>query len=112
MTRSKKNFINKDRTKDININHRTRKLVKCNCILHCHSSKWVDPKTFKRYQQEIDQFCAITSGSQDSSQLKSIKSKPVDNIECESVLTKEDSKEDSEEDFNVMIDKDSTEDNS
>ncbi|CAG8613666.1 16738_t:CDS:2, partial [Funneliformis caledonium] len=88
----------------------------------------------------------------DSSQLKSIKSKPVDvrtssskrrkkqkvrsekelidvpkkrkhynkfrnmisdqNVKCESALTEEDSKEDSEEDFDVTIDEDSTEDDS
>ncbi|CAG8732776.1 4062_t:CDS:2, partial [Funneliformis caledonium] len=57
--------------------------------------KWVDPRTFERHQRKIDRFHAITSESQDFSQLKSIKNKPVDNIE---------------EDFDVMIDKDSTED--
>ncbi|CAG8672659.1 10874_t:CDS:2 [Funneliformis mosseae] len=38
----------------------------------------VDPKIFERHQREIDQFRIIISRSQDSSQLKSIKSKTVD----------------------------------
>ena len=76
--RLKKTCINKDRMKDININSRTRKLVEYKCILHCYGSKWVNLRTFEKYQWEINQFRTITFGSQDSSQLKSIKSKPVD----------------------------------
>ncbi|CAB4494006.1 unnamed protein product [Rhizophagus irregularis] len=35
MTKSKKNRINKDRTKVTDSAPKTRKFVKCNCLLHC-----------------------------------------------------------------------------
>ncbi|PKB93429.1 hypothetical protein RhiirA5_441305 [Rhizophagus irregularis] len=35
MTKSKKNCINKDRTKVTNSAPKTRKFVECNCLLHC-----------------------------------------------------------------------------
>ena len=75
MPKPKTRRINKDRSKISNVGPKTRDLVECNCTLHCNGSKLVDPRTYKRHQQEMDQIRDITSGS---SQLKSIVSNPVD----------------------------------
>ena len=101
MTRSKRTQFYKDNTKDRNIilkttnmsrskksdnkgfakDHttpKTRHLVECKCILHCRGSKLVDPRTFKKHQQELERFRAITSESQHSARSKSIRSNKVD----------------------------------
>src|SRR5215216_7953410 len=101
MTRSKKIHFYKDNTKDRNIipkttnmsrskksdnkgfakdhiTSKTRHLVECKCILHCCSSKLVDPRTFRKYQQELERFRAITSESQHSIRSRSIRSNKVD----------------------------------
>ncbi|PKC04215.1 hypothetical protein RhiirA5_379552 [Rhizophagus irregularis] len=39
MTKSKKNRINKDRTKVTDSAPKTRKFVECNCLLHCGGGK-------------------------------------------------------------------------
>ena len=70
MTRPKKTRINKDRSEVTDSGPRTRDLVECNCLLHCDGSKLVDPRTFKRHQEEVAQFQIIASGSQSSPQLK------------------------------------------
>ncbi|EXX66241.1 hypothetical protein GLOIN_2v1792112 [Rhizophagus irregularis DAOM 181602=DAOM 197198] len=70
MTKSKKNRINKDRTKVTDSAPKTRKFVECNCLLHCGSSKLVDPRTFRRHQEEVNRLQTIASGSQSSSKLK------------------------------------------
>ncbi|CAB4373264.1 unnamed protein product [Rhizophagus irregularis] len=75
MTKSKKNRINKDRTKVTDIAPKTRKFVKCNCLLHCCSSKLVDPRTFRRHQEEVNILQTIASGFQSSSQLKGTRNK-------------------------------------
>ncbi|CAB4478083.1 unnamed protein product [Rhizophagus irregularis] len=70
MTKSKKNHINKDRTKITDSAPKTRKFVKCNYLLHCSSGKLVDPRIFRRHQEEVNILQTIASGSQSSSQLK------------------------------------------
>ncbi|CAB4439268.1 unnamed protein product [Rhizophagus irregularis] len=70
MTKSKKNRINKDRTKVTDSAPKTRKFVECNCLLHCGGGKLVDPRTFRRHQEEVNRLQTIASGSQSSSQLK------------------------------------------
>ena len=55
MTRPKKTRINKDHSKVTNIDPRTRGLVECTCLLHCNSSKFVDPRTFEKHQKKIKQ---------------------------------------------------------
>ena len=79
MPRPKKKRINKDCTKKYSINLKTRNLVECKCILHCHGSKLVDPKTLKKHQEEVEWFCIITSESHGTFQLSNTKSKS-DNI--------------------------------
>ena len=67
ITRPKKTRINKDHSKVTNIDPRTRGLVECTCLLHCNGSKFVDPRTFEKYQKKIKQlelFQTITSESQ------------------------------------------------
>ena len=59
-----KKRIYKDRF--TNIRPKTRNRVECNCTLHCNGSKWVDPRTFERHQQEIERFRTITSVPQTS----------------------------------------------
>ena len=76
MTRPKKTRINKDRSEVTDSGPRTRDLVECNCLLHCDGSKLVDPRTFKRHQEEVAQFQIIASGSQSSPQLKGGRNKP------------------------------------
>jgi len=61
MSRSKKSD-NKGFAKDRNT-PKTRHLVECKCILHCRGSKLVDPRTFRKHQQELERFRAITSES-------------------------------------------------
>ncbi|CAB4379520.1 unnamed protein product [Rhizophagus irregularis] len=73
MTKSKKNRINKDRIKVTDSAPKTRKFVECNCLLHCGGGKLVDPRTFRRHQEEVNQLQTIASGSQSSSQLKDTK---------------------------------------
>ncbi|CAB5394204.1 unnamed protein product [Rhizophagus irregularis] len=70
MTKSKKNRINKDRTKVTDSAPKTKKFVECNCLLHCGGGKLVDPRTFRRYQEEVNRLQTIASGSQSSSKLK------------------------------------------
>ncbi|CAB5357953.1 unnamed protein product [Rhizophagus irregularis] len=70
MTKSKKNRINKDCTKVTNSAPKTRKFVECNCLLHCGGGKLVDPRTFRRHQEEVNRLQTIASGSQSSSKLK------------------------------------------
>src|SRR5256885_16334543 len=71
-----KKRIHKDRSTDIR--PKTRNRVECNCTLHYNGSKWVDPKVFKRHQQEIECFCTITSVPQSTSQFRSSMSSSVD----------------------------------
>src|ERR1044071_8679460 len=68
--------IHKDRSTDIR--PKTRNRVECNCTLHCNGSKWVDPRTFERHQQEIELFRTITSVPQSTSQFRSFMSSSVD----------------------------------
>ena len=51
-----KKRIHKDRSTDTR--PKTRNRVECNCMLHYNGSKWVDPRTFERHQQEIER-CSI-----------------------------------------------------
>src|SRR5215216_5882236 len=83
MSRSKKSD-NKDFAKDRNT-PKTRHLVECKCILHCRGSKLVDPRTFRKHQQELERFRAITSESQYSTRSRSIRSNKV-NIRTSSTL--------------------------
>lgn len=71
-----KKRIHKDRSTDIR--PKTRNRVECNCTLHCNGSKWVDPRTFERHQQEIERFRTITSVPQSTSQFRSSMSSSVD----------------------------------
>ncbi|UZO13356.1 uncharacterized protein OCT59_004856 [Rhizophagus irregularis] len=70
MIKSKKNHINKNRTKVTDSAPKTRKFVECNCLLHCGGDKLVDPRTFRRHQEEVNRLQTIASGSQSSSKLK------------------------------------------
>ena len=79
MTRTKQKRANKDRSKDTNFGPRTRKLVECKCTLHCNGSKLVDPRTFKKHQQETNRFRTIASGSQGSSRSR-ITGNKTDNV--------------------------------
>ncbi|GBC05942.1 hypothetical protein RclHR1_06510009 [Rhizophagus clarus] len=80
MIRPKKNCINKDHLEVTDDNSKTREFVKCNCLLHCSGSKLMDPRTFKKHQEEVAQFQIIASGSQSSSQIKGIRNK-LDHVE-------------------------------
>src|SRR5881227_3779672 len=71
-----KKCIHKDHT--TNIRPKTRNCVKCNCMLYCNGSKWMDPRTFERHQQEMKRFRTITSVPQSTSQFRSSMSSPVD----------------------------------
>src|SRR5207248_2903291 len=71
-----KKRIHKDRSTDTR--PKTRNRVECNCTLHCNGSKWVDPRTFERHQQEIECFRTITSVLQSTSQFRSSMSSSVD----------------------------------
>src|SRR5213082_2206724 len=71
-----KKRIHKDRSTDTR--PKTRNRVECNCTLHCNGSKWVDPRTFERHQQEIERFRTITSVPQSTSQFRSSMSSSVD----------------------------------
>src|SRR5213596_1263617 len=71
-----KKRIHKDRSTDTR--PKTRNRVECNCTLHCNGSKWVDPRTFERHQQEIERFRTITSVPQSTSQFRSSMSGSVD----------------------------------
>src|SRR5256714_8974827 len=71
-----KKRIHKDHSTDNR--PKTRNRVKCNCTLHCNGSKWVDPRTFERHQQEIERFRTITSVPQSTSQFRSSMSSSVD----------------------------------
>src|SRR5438445_762323 len=71
-----KKRIHKDRSTDTR--PKTRNRVECNCTLHCNGSKWVDPRTFERHQQEIARFRTITSVPQSTSQFRSSMSSSVD----------------------------------
>src|SRR5256714_14035554 len=71
-----KKRIHKDRSTDTRL--KTRNRVECNCTLHCNGSKWVDPRTFERHQQEIECFRTITSVPQSTSQFRSSMSSSVD----------------------------------
>ena len=74
MPRSRKKRIHNDRSKVTSIGPKTRDLIECKCILHCNGSKWVDPRTFEKHQQEVERFRAIAS----KHQLKRTRSRPVD----------------------------------
>src|SRR5205085_8187487 len=71
-----KKCIHKDRS--TNTRPKTRNRVEYNCTLHCNGSKWVDPRTFERHQQEIERFRTITSVPQSTSQFRSSMSSLVD----------------------------------
>src|ERR1051325_122785 len=71
-----KKRIHKDRS--TNIRPKTRNRVECNCTLHCNGSKWVDPRTFEKHQQEMERFRTITSAPQSTSQFRSSIRSPVD----------------------------------
>src|ERR1041385_8609709 len=71
-----KKCIHKDHS--INIRPKTRNRVECNCTLHCNGSKWVDPRTFEKHQQEMERFRTITSAPQSTSQFRSSIRRPVD----------------------------------
>src|SRR5881397_2563591 len=71
-----KKRIHKDRSTDTR--PKTRNRVECNCTLHCNGSKWVNPRTFERHQQEIECFHTITSVPQSTSQFRSSMSSSVD----------------------------------
>src|SRR2546422_11715589 len=71
-----KKRIHKDRSTDTR--PKTRNRVECNCTLHCNGSKWVDPKTFEKHQQEMEHFHTITSVPQSTSQFRSPMSSLVD----------------------------------
>jgi hypothetical protein len=79
MPRSRKKRIHNDRSKVTSIGPKTRDLIECKCILYFNGSKWVDPRTFEKHQQEVEQFRAIAS----KHQLKSTRSRPV-NVESSS----------------------------
>jgi len=78
MTRLKKYRINKDHLIVPNINTKTRNLVECKCALHCHGSKLVDPRTFKRHQQELVRLRSITSDYKSSHRLRNTRRNQVD----------------------------------
>src|SRR5947199_10051497 len=71
-----KKHIHKDCS--TNIRPKIRNRVECNCTLHCNGSKWVDPRTFERHQQEIECFRTITFVPQSTSQFRSSMSSSVD----------------------------------
>src|SRR6059036_1380609 len=75
MPKNAKKRIHKDRSTDTR--PKTRNRVECNCTLHCNGSKWVDPRTFERHQQEIERFHTITSVPQSTSQFRSSMSSSV-----------------------------------
>src|SRR5207245_11500044 len=77
-----KKRIHKDRSTDTR--PKTRNRVECNCTLHCNGSKWVDPRTFERHQQEIERFSTITSVPQSTYQFISSMSSSVD-VESSSI---------------------------
>jgi hypothetical protein len=54
MTRQKKKRINKDPSEVTDSAPKTRNFVKCNCLLHCDGSKLVDPRVFRKHQEEAD----------------------------------------------------------
>src|SRR5881398_489778 len=87
-----KKRIYKDRSTDTR--PKTRNRVECNCTLHCNGSKWVDPRTFERHQQEIERFRTITSVPQSTSQFRSSMSSSVD---VESSTSKRRRKQEEEE---------------
>src|SRR5438067_2970437 len=60
-----KKRIHKDRFTDTR--PKTRNRVECNCTLHYNGSKWVDPRTFERHQQEIECFrtIGVSAGKRD-----------------------------------------------
>ncbi|CAG8708991.1 12756_t:CDS:2 [Funneliformis caledonium] len=75
MPRPKKSRINKDRSNITETGPKTRDLVKCNCMLCCHDSKWVDPRIFERHQNEYNKYQTMASESYKSSQSKNPKEK-------------------------------------
>src|SRR5256885_5227486 len=89
-----KKRIHKDRSTDTR--PKTRNRVECNCTLHCNGSKWVDPRTFERHQQEIERFCTITSVPQSTSQFRSSMSSSVD-VGSSSTLKRRRKQEEEEE---------------
>ena len=77
MPRPKRSRINKDRSNITETGPRTRDLVECNCMLRCHGSKWVDPRTFERHQNEYNEYQTMASESYKSSQSKKSESKCI-----------------------------------
>ena len=67
MTKPKKKRINKNCMREPKISSKTRKLVECKCILHCHGSKMVDPRTLKKHRKEMELLRVITSESHGTS---------------------------------------------
>src|SRR2546423_3944820 len=65
-------------------------------MLHCNGSKWVDSRTFKRHQQEIERFRTITSVPQSTSQFRSSMSSSVD-VESSSTSKRRRKQEEEEE---------------
>ncbi|CAG8724146.1 10976_t:CDS:2 [Funneliformis caledonium] len=86
MLKPKKHHINKDRSKAIHTDTKTRNLVECKCTLHCHGSRWIDLRTFDRHQQEIERFRYITSGQLEQNH-SSYEDTPSDDEPTPTVLT-------------------------
>ena len=94
--------IKTDRSESTDIGPKTRNLVKCQCILHCNGSKLVDPRTFRKHQQEAERFRTIASGSQSTS---STISRPVDEVGSTSSEQEAEESQDSSNGYNSSSDK-------
>ena len=95
-----KKRIHKDRSTDTR--PKTRNRVECNCTLHCNGSKWVDPRTFERHQQEIERFRTITSVPQSTSQFRSSMSSSVD-VGSSSTSKRRKKQEEEEEEGPILV---------
>ena len=95
-----KKRIHKDRSTDTR--PKTRNRVECNCTLHCNGSKWVDPRTFERHQQEIERFRTITSVPQSTSQFRSSMSSSVD-VGSSSTSKRRRKQEEEEEEGPILV---------
>ena len=73
-----KKRIHKDRSTSTGIGPKTRNRVERKCMLHCNSSKWMDPRTFEKHQQKMERFQAITSEPQSAFQLRSTMNSLID----------------------------------
>ena len=73
----KKKRINQVRSEVTNTSPKTRDFVECNCLLHCNSSKIVDPRTFNNHMKELKWLWTIASESQSSSRSADTMSNPI-----------------------------------